>query len=59
MLGDRLSIDDVGTPKNKLSKSTVSRVRQDEYFLGIVRVSRTDAPYILEIFCSGSPDILD
>ncbi|WP_157087490.1 hypothetical protein [Anabaena sp. CA = ATCC 33047] len=25
-----------GTPKNKLSQSTVSRVRQYEYFLGIV-----------------------
>ncbi len=25
-----------GTPKNQLSTSTVSRVRQHEYFLGIV-----------------------
>ncbi|MBD2502870.1 hypothetical protein [Anabaena azotica] len=26
----------------------VSRVRQYEYFLGMARVSRTDAPYILD-----------
>ncbi len=30
-------------------------VRQYEYFLGLARVYRTDAPYILNIFLSGSP----
>ncbi len=42
--------EDKETPKNKLSKSTVSRVRQDEYFLDMARVSRTDAPYIFPNF---------